>query len=49
MSVPSTRAARLYAATGNSVARLYETGEGWSVELSLVGSPALCVAVDPAR
>src|SRR5687768_4095894 len=25
-----------------------ETDGGWSVELSLVGSPVLCLAVDPA-
>ena len=39
---------RLYAATGRSVARLDETDGTWSVALSLDGSPALCVAVDPA-
>jgi photosystem II stability/assembly factor-like uncharacterized protein len=39
--------ARLYAATGDSVARLDETGGSWSVELSLVGSRAQCLAVDP--
>jgi hypothetical protein len=38
---------RLYAATGKSVSRLEESGESWSVELSLVDSPALCLAVDP--
>jgi hypothetical protein len=39
---------RLYATTGDSVARLDEAGGSWSVELSLEGSPALCLAVDPA-
>jgi hypothetical protein len=40
--------ARLYAATGNSIARLDESGDDWTVELSLVGSGAQCLAVDPA-
>jgi photosystem II stability/assembly factor-like uncharacterized protein len=40
--------ARLYAATGGSVARLEETDGGWRVELSLDGSSVLCLAVDPA-
>lgn len=40
--------ARLYAATGDSVARLDEADGSWSVGLSLSGSPALCLAVDPA-
>src|SRR3954454_7656426 len=39
--------ARLYAATGDAVARLDETGGAWSVELSLRGSGAQCLAVDP--
>jgi hypothetical protein len=39
--------ARLYAVTGESVARLDETGGSWGVELSLVGSRAQCLAVDP--
>jgi BNR/Asp-box repeat len=39
--------ARIYAATGESVARLEEAAGGWNVELVLAGSPALCVAVDP--
>ena len=38
---------RLYAATGESVARLDEAGDVWDVELSLVGSSVLCLAVDP--
>jgi hypothetical protein len=40
--------ARLYAATGDGIARLDETGEGWRVELSLSGRGAQCLAVDPA-
>jgi len=38
---------RLYAATGDSVARLDETGGSWSVQLTLPGSGAQCLAVDP--
>ena len=38
---------RLYAATGDGIARLEESGEAWTVELSLVGSGAQCLAVDP--
>jgi hypothetical protein len=37
---------RLYAATGDRIARLDEAGE-WTIELSLVGSGAQCLAVDP--
>jgi photosystem II stability/assembly factor-like uncharacterized protein len=40
--------ARLYAATGDGFARLAESGEGWTVELSLSGSGVQCLAVDPA-
>jgi photosystem II stability/assembly factor-like uncharacterized protein len=40
--------ARLYAATGDGFARLDEAGEAWAVELSLPGSGAQCLAVDPA-
>jgi hypothetical protein len=40
--------ARLYAATGDGIARLDESGEAWTVELSLAGSGAQCLAVDPA-
>src|SRR5262245_1561368 len=40
--------ARLYAATGDAIARLEENGGAWSVELSLAGSEAQCLAVDPA-
>ena len=39
--------ARLYAATGDAVARLDESGGGWEVALSLEGSGAQCLAVDP--
>jgi hypothetical protein len=39
--------ARLYAATGDSIARLDETDDAWQVELSLVGSGAQCLAADP--
>jgi photosystem II stability/assembly factor-like uncharacterized protein len=38
--------ARLYAATGDAIARLDEAGE-WAAELSLRGSGAQCLAVDP--
>ena len=40
--------ARLYAATGDGIARLDEAGEAWTVELALSGSGAQCLAVDPA-
>jgi photosystem II stability/assembly factor-like uncharacterized protein len=43
----NARGVRLYAATGESVARLDEAGEGWQVELSLVGSRVQCLAVNP--
>jgi hypothetical protein len=39
---------RLYATTGESVARLEETNGTWSVAPSLVGSRAACLAVDPS-
>jgi hypothetical protein len=39
---------RLYAATGDAIARLDEAGGEWAVELSLRGSGAQCLAVDPA-
>src|ERR687895_586471 len=39
--------ARLYAATGDGIARLDETDGGWRVELFLAGSGAQCLAVDP--
>jgi photosystem II stability/assembly factor-like uncharacterized protein len=38
---------RLYAATGDAIARVDESGEEWSVALSLQGSGAQCLAVDP--
>jgi photosystem II stability/assembly factor-like uncharacterized protein len=38
---------RLYAATGDGIVRLDEAGDGWTVELSLDGSGAQCLAVDP--
>ena len=41
-------AARLYATTGTSVARLDETSSGWTVQVSLPGSGAQCLALDPA-
>jgi photosystem II stability/assembly factor-like uncharacterized protein len=40
--------ARLYAATGDGIARLDEVSGAWTVELSLRGSGAQCLAVDPA-
>ena len=39
---------RLYAATGDAIARLDERGDAWEVELSLAGSGAQCLAVDPS-
>src|SRR5437763_12088433 len=38
---------RLYAATGDGIARLDEAGDEWAVELFLAGSGAQCLAVDP--
>ena len=40
--------ARLYSATGDGIARLDEEGGAWTVALSLPGSGAQCLAVDPA-
>src|SRR5919197_6011244 len=40
---------RLYAATGDAVARLDEAGDGWTAELALAGSGAQCIAADPAQ
>jgi hypothetical protein len=40
--------ARLYAATGDGIARLDEAGEAWTVELLLAGNGARCLAIDPA-
>ena len=39
--------ARLYAATGDGIARLDEFGETWTVEAALTGSGTQCLAVDP--
>ena len=39
--------ARLYASTGDGIARLDESNGAWSVALSLTGSGAQCLAVDP--
>ena len=38
---------RLYAATGDGLARLDEDGGEWTAELFLTGSGAQCLAVDP--
>jgi hypothetical protein len=40
--------ARLYAATGDAIARLDEEDGRWTAQLSLAGSGAQCLAVDPA-
>src|SRR6266511_1599253 len=40
--------ARLWATTGDGIARLDETGGEWAVELFLRGSGAQCLAADPA-
>src|SRR5881409_1207342 len=40
--------ARLYAATGDGIARLDESADAWTVELFLPASGAQCLAVDPA-
>jgi photosystem II stability/assembly factor-like uncharacterized protein len=40
---------RLYAATGDSVARLDRGADGWTVSVALAGSGAQCLAVDPAN
>ena len=39
--------ARLYAATGDGIARLDEANGEWTVQLSLSGSGAQCLAIDP--
>jgi photosystem II stability/assembly factor-like uncharacterized protein len=39
---------RLWAATGDGIARLDEAGGTWAVELTLQGSRAQCLASDPA-
>jgi photosystem II stability/assembly factor-like uncharacterized protein len=38
---------RLYAATGDGIARLEENGNAWTVELFLLGSGAQCLAANP--
>ena len=38
---------RLYSATGDGIARLDQLADTWTVRLSLVGSGAQCLAVDP--
>jgi hypothetical protein len=43
----SSASKRLYAATGDGIARLDERNGGWAVELSLAGSGTQCLAVDP--
>ena len=40
--------ARLYAATGDGIARIDEDGGRWSVRVALEGSGAHCLAIDPA-
>jgi photosystem II stability/assembly factor-like uncharacterized protein len=42
-------AERLYVATGDGIARLDRTDDGWTVDASLLGSGAQCLAVDPAE
>src|SRR6266542_3500349 len=39
---------RMYAATGDAIVRLDETDGSWDVEVSLPGSGAQCLALDPA-
>jgi photosystem II stability/assembly factor-like uncharacterized protein len=41
------KVARLYAATGDAIARLEENGNVWTVQQFLRGSGAQCLAVDP--
>ena len=38
---------RLWAATGDAMARLDEANGAWDVSVSLEGSGAQCLAVDP--
>ncbi len=38
---------RLYAATGDAIARLDESADSWTAELALEGSGAQCLGVDP--
>jgi hypothetical protein len=44
---PAAESTRLYAATGDAIARLTERDGEWTVELSLADSGAQCLAVDP--
>jgi photosystem II stability/assembly factor-like uncharacterized protein len=39
---------RLYAATGEAIARIDRSGDTWAVQTSLTGTGAQCLAVDPA-
>jgi hypothetical protein len=39
---------RLYAATGDAIARLDESGGAWQTTISLTGSGAQCLALDPS-
>jgi hypothetical protein len=48
MTNGSEKRGRLYAATGDAIARLDQAGGEWTAELSLRGSGAQCLAVDPA-
>jgi hypothetical protein len=41
--------ARLYAATGDAIARLVEDDGVWLATLSLTGSGAQCLALDPSN
>jgi hypothetical protein len=45
--LPRVVIVRLYAATGDGIARLKESGGAWRVELSLAGKGAQCLPVDP--
>jgi photosystem II stability/assembly factor-like uncharacterized protein len=47
MGNATEREPRLYAATGDAIARLDQVDGEWVVELSLDGSGAQCLAVDP--
>jgi hypothetical protein len=47
MAVGEYGGVRIYAATGNAVARIDEEGGTWSATVSLGGSGVQCIAVDP--
>jgi BNR/Asp-box repeat len=47
MANGNEKEALLYAATGDAIARLEESGDGWTVEMFLPASGAQCLAVDP--